>query len=66
VPQGKFVGRNVAADVLGLPMVAFAPDPYITCLDLGSYGAVLTTGWNRTVQMTGQDAKDLKRNINSL
>jgi NADH:ubiquinone reductase (H+-translocating) len=36
VPQGKFVGQNVAADVLGLEPVPFAPDPYVTCLDLGS------------------------------
>ncbi len=66
VPQGKFVGQNVAADALGLPPVAFAPDPYVTCLDLGSYGAVLTVGWDRTVQLTRADAKELKRNINRL
>ncbi len=65
VPQGKFVGQNVAADVLCLPQVPFAPDPYVTCLDLGSYGAVLTAGWDRAVQMTREDAKALKRNINS-
>jgi NADH:ubiquinone reductase (H+-translocating) len=65
VPQGKFVGQNVAADVLGLEPVPFAPDPYVTCLDLGSYGAVLTVGWDRTVQLTRQAAKGLKRNINA-
>ena len=66
VPQGKFVGQNVAADLLGLEPVPFAPDPYVTCLDLGSYGAVLTVGWDRDVSLTKQDAKDLKRNINTL
>jgi NADH dehydrogenase len=66
VPQGKFVGQNVAADLLGLPQVPFAPDPYVTCLDLGSYGAVLTAGWDRTVQLTRMDAKELKRTINAL
>ena len=65
VPQGKFVGQNVAADLLGLSPVSFVPDPYVTCLDLGSYGAVLTIGWDRTVQLTKQAAKDLKRNINT-
>jgi NADH dehydrogenase len=64
VPQGKFVGVNVAADLLGQPRVPFAPDPYVTCLDLGSYGAVLTTGWDREVQLTRQEAKNLKRSIN--
>jgi NADH:ubiquinone reductase (H+-translocating) len=65
VPQGKFVGVNVASDLLGLPGVPFAPDPYVTCLDLGSAGAVLTTGWERTVARTGEEAKALKRSINA-
>jgi len=65
VPQGKHAGANVAADLLGLPLVSFAPDPYVTCLDLGSYGAVLTTGWDRQVAQTRADAKDLKRKINA-
>lgn len=64
VPQGKFVGVNVACDLLGRPRVPFAPDPYVTCLDLGSYGAVLTVGWDRTVQQTREEAKGLKRSIN--
>lgn len=65
VPQGKFVGVNVASDLLGLPRVPFAPDPYVTCLDLGAYGAVLTTGWDREVAQTGAAAKALKRSINA-
>ena len=51
VPQGKFVGVNVAADLLGLPRVSFAPDPYVTCLDLGAYEPCLrldgTAQWRR-------------------
>lgn len=65
VPQGKFVGVNVASDLLGRPRVPFAPDPYVTCLDLGTYGAVLTAGWDRAVQQTRQEAKALKRSINA-
>jgi NADH dehydrogenase len=65
VPQGKFVGVNVASDLLGLPGVPFAPDPYVTCLDLGSAGAVLTTGWDRAVARTGAEAKALKQSINA-
>ncbi|MFD0503135.1 NAD(P)/FAD-dependent oxidoreductase [Streptomyces chiangmaiensis] len=34
IPLGKFAGHNVAADVLGLDPVPFAPNPYVTCLDL--------------------------------
>lgn len=65
VPQGKFAGANVAADLLGLPRVPFAPDPYVTCLDLGPYGAVLTLGWDREVAQTGAEAKKTKQTVNS-
>ena len=64
-PLGKFAGHNVAADLLGLPPVAFAPNPYVTCLDLGRAGAVLTTGWDREVQMTGSEAKAFEHRINT-
>lgn len=64
-PSGKFAGHNVAADLLGLEPVAFAPNPYVTCLDLGPAGAVLTTGWEREIQATGSDAKALKHRINT-
>ncbi len=65
VPQGKFSGVNVASDLLGLPQVPFAPDPYVTCLDLGSYGAILTVGWDRAVQQSRAEAKNLKHSINA-
>jgi NADH dehydrogenase len=65
MPQGKLAGANVAADVLGLPLAPFAPDPYVTCLDLGSYGAVVTQGWDRQVTRTGAAAKERKQAINS-
>ncbi|WP_028936400.1 NAD(P)/FAD-dependent oxidoreductase [Pseudonocardia spinosispora] len=66
VPQGKFAGHNVAADLLGRPLVPFAPNPYVTCLDLGPAGAVVTLGWDRVVQKTGASAKQLKQNINAV
>ncbi|WP_420450198.1 NAD(P)/FAD-dependent oxidoreductase [Ilumatobacter sp.] len=65
VPAGKFVGHNVAADLLGEPLVAFAPTPYVTCLDLGPTGAVATSGFDREVTMTGSLCKDLKQTINA-
>ena len=37
----------------------------MTCLDLGSYGAVLTTGWDRKITRTGAEAKQIKHSINS-
>lgn len=62
--MGKLAGHNVAADLLGLSLDDFEPDPYVTCLDLGAAGAVYTTGWDRTVELTGAAAKDLKKTIN--
>jgi NADH dehydrogenase len=62
--MGRVCGHNVAADLLGEELVAFAPDPYVTCLDLGGGGAVFTAGWDREVKLTGQAAKEVKRKIN--
>ncbi len=64
IPLGRYAGHNAAADLLGLPTAAFSPEPYVTCLDLGAAGAVFTTGWERTVRLTGKTAKDRKRTIN--
>ncbi|MFD7408122.1 NAD(P)/FAD-dependent oxidoreductase [Streptomyces sp. NPDC059866] len=66
LPMGKFAGHNVAAELLGNPLLPFTPDPYVTCLDLGPAGAVFTEGWDRKVALTGQEAKTLKQNINAL
>ncbi|MGH9645202.1 MAG: FAD-dependent oxidoreductase, partial [Bryobacteraceae bacterium] len=62
---GRFAGYNAAADLAGLPLRAYRQPLYTTCLDLGEAGAVLTKGWDRTVQATGQDAKAIKRRINT-
>ncbi|MFG2574149.1 NAD(P)/FAD-dependent oxidoreductase [Streptomyces sp. NPDC048481] len=66
LPMGKFAGHNVAADLLGRDLLPFAPDPYVTCLDLGPAGAVYTEGWDRRVALTGAEAKKLKQDINGL
>ncbi|REK88267.1 dehydrogenase [Streptomyces inhibens] len=64
-PLGKVAGHNAAADLLGLPPVDFASDPYSTCLDLGAAGAVATSGWDRTLREGPEGfAKELKRAIN--
>ncbi|WP_242891932.1 NAD(P)/FAD-dependent oxidoreductase [Actinomadura litoris] len=63
-PLGRHAGHNAAADLLGLTPAEFAPDPYVTCLDLGAAGAVFTTGFERTVESTGETAKARKRAVN--
>lgn len=62
---GKFAGHNAAADLAGLPLLAYRQPLYTTCLDLGASDAVLTLGWGRQVLAGGADAKRIKRMINT-
>jgi len=63
--MGKFAGYNAARDLLGLPLRPYRQPVYLTCVDLGRSGAVFTTGWDRQIQMSGDDAKNLKRQIHT-
>ncbi|CAB3767280.1 pyridine nucleotide-disulfide oxidoreductase [Burkholderia sp. MSh2] len=62
---GRAAGHNVAADLTGADLVAYSQPKYVTCLDLGPWGAVYTEGWEREVKMTGAEAKALKHRINT-
>ena len=64
MPLGRSAGHNAAADLLGADPVQFVPLPYVTCLDLGSAGAVFTNGWERRVELSGAAGKRRKRTIN--
>lgn len=61
--MGRFAGHNVAADLLNLPTLPYEQPFYVTCLDLGSWGAVYTEGWEREIKMEGDEAKVLKKKI---
>jgi NADH dehydrogenase len=63
-PMGRFAGHNVVADLLGEPMLPLAIDWYTTVLDLGSWGAVYTEGWDRRVVAQQAVAKRTKETIN--
>ncbi|GAA2250362.1 NAD(P)/FAD-dependent oxidoreductase [Actinomadura luteofluorescens] len=60
-PMGKTAGHNAAADLLGVPLIGFAPAPYVTDVDLGAAGAVYTRGWDRLVALHGAEGKWVKR-----
>jgi NADH:ubiquinone reductase (H+-translocating) len=62
---GRSAGHNAAADLLGLDPIPYEQPFYVTCLDLGPWGAVYTEGWDRQVKMRGEEAKSLKRKINT-
>jgi NADH:ubiquinone reductase (H+-translocating) len=63
-PMGRFAGHNVVCDLLNLPMLPLRIEWYTTILDLGSWGAVYTEGWDRHVVATGETAKRTKLMIN--
>lgn len=65
MPQGSCAGRNAVADLHGGELIELATMPYGVCLDLGAAGAVFTEGWDREVRLVGDDAKAIKRDINS-
>jgi NADH dehydrogenase len=62
---GRSAGHNVAADLIGAELIAYSQPRYVTCLDLGPWGAVYTEGWEREVKMAGAEAKALKHRINT-
>lgn len=63
---GRYAGYNAAADLLGEPTKTYRQPVYVTCLDLGPWGAVLTTGWDRVVSgLTAAEAKVEKILINT-
>jgi NADH dehydrogenase len=62
--MGRFAGHNVAAHLLELPMLALRIDWYVTVLDLGTWGALYTVGWDRRVLSTRHPAKVTKETIN--
>ncbi len=65
MPQGRQAGENAARAVLGRPLGEYHQPLYVTCLDLGSAGAVLTRGFARDdVMAYGDEAKQIKRFIN--
>ncbi len=63
-PMGRIAGHNVVCDLVGEPMIPLEIGYYVTCLDLGAWGAVYCQGWDRTVTATGPAAKETKQTIN--
>jgi len=64
-PMGRIAGHNVVCDLTGAAPMPLAIGYYVTCLDLGAWGAVYCQGWDRQVQAKGEAAKNTKRTINT-
>ena len=56
---------SAVRDLTGAAPQPYRQADYTTCLDLGNFGAVFTTGWDREVQTTGAVAKERKTMINT-
>ncbi|CAD5106202.1 NAD(P)/FAD-dependent oxidoreductase [Zestomonas carbonaria] len=66
IPLGRHAGNNAAADLIGVAPRVYSQPKYVTCLDLGAWGAVYTEGWDRQQKLVGAEAKTLKTQINTL
>lgn len=60
---GRFVGHNVAADLNGIEPLPYRQVNYVTCLDLGTWGAVYSEGWEQVVKFTKEEGKKIKVSI---
>ena len=63
MPQGKVAGHNCVNKMSGLEMTPYSQPRYATCVDLGSDNALFTLGWERNIEKTGVDARQLKTQI---
>jgi NADH dehydrogenase len=66
IALGRHAGNNAAADLIGVVAHPYSQPKYVTCLDLGEWGAVYTEGWDRQVKLIKEEAKKLKHQINSV
>ena len=63
---GRVAGHNAAAELVGLGLHPYSQPKYVTCLDLGAWGALYTEGWDRQVHLTRAEGKKLKQEINGV
>lgn len=63
---GRVAGHNAAAELLDLPLHPYSQPKYVTCLDLGPWGALYTEGWDRQVHYIRGEGKKIKQEINTV
>ncbi|HBO6774596.1 TPA: FAD-dependent oxidoreductase, partial [Pseudomonas aeruginosa] len=66
ISLGRHAGNNAAADLIGVTPTQYRQPKYVTCLDLGAWGAVYTEGWDRQLKLVKAEAKELKTQINTV
>ncbi len=63
IQLGRHAGHNALCDLLQNESVRYRQEIYRTCLDLGPWGALFTTGWDFVVQADKADGKAIKKQI---
>ena len=63
---GRVAGYNAAAELVDLPLHPYSQPKYVTCLDLGPWGALYTEGWDRQVKVVREAGKKIKQEINTV
>ncbi|WP_343620422.1 NAD(P)/FAD-dependent oxidoreductase [Acinetobacter proteolyticus] len=63
---GRVAGYNAAAELVNLPLHPYSQPKYVTCVDLGPWGALYTEGWDRQVKCVREEAKKIKQEINTV
>ncbi|MDH1263674.1 FAD-dependent oxidoreductase [Pseudomonas sp. GD03944] len=66
IALGRSAGNNVAASLIDVDPTAYSQPKYVTCIDLGGWGAAFTEGWDRQVRFVRDEAKKIKSEINSV
>lgn len=66
ISLGRHAGNNAVADLLGVAPTPYRQPKYVTCLDLGAWGAVYSEGWDRQLKLVKGEAKELKTQINTV
>lgn len=64
MPMGMVAGRNAVRDILGKDLLPYSQEFYATCLSLGPWGAVFTTGWDRQIAKIRDEGAAMKKEIN--
>jgi NADH dehydrogenase len=65
IALGRSAGNNAAAQLLGVAPLPYSQVKYVTCLDLGAWGAVFSEGWDRQVKFARAEGKQIKTQINT-
>jgi NADH dehydrogenase len=60
---GKWAGHNAVNALFSQPLKPYNYTDYVTCVDLGQQDGMLTTGWERSLAVSGIEGKNIKMEV---